>query len=391
MVVKMKIFKDDFDVDVNPEVARWIIDISGFTLEELSEKTKIGKEKLEKWSAGEIKLKFSEIEKISRIIKRPLTIFLLPSPPKEKKLPEDLRTLPQKKLGFEPKTMSLLYRAREIQSLTKEMGENINYDLSPKIPFIKDLLEAPSKQLGRKYREEFGLTIDLQSRLESPKDLFQLLKEKIEEKNILILQLPIPVRNARGFALADEAPFTIVVSTEDDLKARNFTLLHEFAHLLLRISVIDSPLNSLYYSLESKKYKIEEWCNDFASEFLFPEEFLLKIYRKYGSKITKSTVLEDISKRYKVSKEMIIYKLKKLGIIPKEVYMRYKERFEKRTIFYRIKERPSHIEIKVNQLGKLFIRLVIRNQESGAITYSDALDYLRIKSKAYEKLASKVW
>jgi len=62
MVVKMKIYKEDFDVDVNPEVARWIIDISGFTLEELSEKTKIRKEKLEKWSAGEIKLKFSEIE-----------------------------------------------------------------------------------------------------------------------------------------------------------------------------------------------------------------------------------------------------------------------------------------------------------------------------------------
>jgi Zn-dependent peptidase ImmA (M78 family) len=388
----MKIFKEDFDVEVNSDVAKWIVKISGFTLEELSNKTKIKKDRLEMWINGKVKLKFSEIDKISKIIKKPLTVFILPYPPKEKKLPENWRTVNLEKEKFHPKTISLLYKTREIQELTKELAKNINYDLTPKIEFIENISNISAKELGRKYREDFGLTKELQLKFENPKELFQFLKNKIEERNILILQLPIPTKDARGFVLTDNLPFTIVVSTEDDLRARNFTLIHELAHLMLKISVIDSPLDSLYFPLsERKKWEKEKWCNDFASEFLFPEEFLQEKCEKYHEKITKFKILEDISKEYKVSKEMIIYKLEKLNRISPDIYKKYKEKFEKqKEIFYRIKQPPSHLEIKINQLGKLFISVVVRNERTGKITYSDALDYLSVKSKVYEKLATNM-
>ncbi len=385
----MKIFREDFEVDVDPEVANWLIKISGYTVTELSNKTKIKKERLERWINGKVRLKFSEIEKISKVIKRPLTAFLLLKPLKEMKLPEDYRLLPIKKGEFQPKTISLLYKAREIQELAKELAENINFDLHPKFEFISNIFLYSPEEIARKYREEFGFNEKLQLQMKNPKELFNFLREKLEEKNVLILQLPIPIEDARGFALADVLPYTIVVSTEDNLKARNFTLMHEFAHLISRISVIDSPLESLYFLQQNKKYKIEEWCNDFASEFLLPRKILIREYKKYKGKITEE-ILTKLSNKYKVSKEMLVYKMKKLKLISLDLYKKYKDRVVKRKKgIYRSKERPSYLEIIINQHGKLFVELVIRNEEAGIITYSDALNYLSITSKTYEKLVSK--
>lgn len=388
----MKIFKEDFEVDVNTDVIRWILEISGLTLDEFSSRTKIKKERLDDWVNGKCKLKFSEIDKISKIIKKPLTIFILPYPPEKKKPPEDWRVSNLQTTELHPKTISLLYKTREIQRLTKELARNINYDLTPKIEFIENISKVSAKELGKRYRKEFGLTNDLQLKFNNPKELFQFLKNKIEEKNILLLQLPISIENARGFVLTDDVPFTIVISTEDDLKARNFTLLHEFAHLMLRTSVMDSPLNSLYFPLqEAEKWKKEKWCNDFASEFLLPKELLEEEYKRYGKKIVTNAILEEISNEYKVSKEMIIYNLKKLDPIFRDIYEKYKERFKKKKgIFYRIKQPPSHLEMKINRLGKLLVFMVVMNEKTGRITYSDALDYLSVSSKLYEKISSKV-
>ena len=51
----------------------------------------------------------------------------------------------------------------------------------------------------------------------------------------------MPIEDARGFALADANPKIIVVNSKDQIEARIFTLLHEFAHILLGETSISIP------------------------------------------------------------------------------------------------------------------------------------------------------
>ena len=76
-------------------------------------------------------------------------------------------------------------------------------------------------------------------------ELFNLLRDIIEDKNILVFQISMPVEDARGFAIADETPAIIVVNSKDHIEARVFSLMHEFGHILLKESGISLPENTL--------------------------------------------------------------------------------------------------------------------------------------------------
>ena len=59
---------------------------SGWDARELSEKTKIKFESIRKWETSSVSIKVSDLRKISKAIERPLSVLLLPEPPKERPL-----------------------------------------------------------------------------------------------------------------------------------------------------------------------------------------------------------------------------------------------------------------------------------------------------------------
>ena len=48
------------------------------------------------------------------------------------------------------------------------------------------------------------------------------------------MQATMDIKDARGFALADGYPKVILVNSRDEPRPHLFTLLHEYAHLLLK-------------------------------------------------------------------------------------------------------------------------------------------------------------
>src|SRR5690625_1640536 len=99
----------------------------------------------------------------------------------------------------------------------------------------------------------------------------------------------------RGFAIMADRARVVLINTTDTPQAQIFTLLHEFAHLLLGESGVSdlSPHNPR---------KIERACNRLAAEFLVPSADFSELWRKdlkiRGADRTVTTRKRYIKARY---------------------------------------------------------------------------------------------
>ena len=277
-------------------------------------------------------------------------------------------------------------RARNLQEVSEELSININYKVKPEVKLITDSYDP--KKVATEYRNLFQLTEEKQCKFKTPYELFHYLRDILEGMNVLVFQFSMPVEDARGFVLVDESPNVIVVNTKDSIEARLFSLMHEFAHILLGESVIDLP-----DSVAISRNKIEVWCNEFASSFLLPENMAKNAFDSKKEGLTQTQTLNTLSRKYKISKAVILVKMLKLNYITKNEYDdvlgRYKPKPEATEKGKKQGGGLSSDKKCLSQIGNKFISIVARNYDKNYITYTDALSYLSIKSKNFDKVLAK--
>jgi Zn-dependent peptidase ImmA (M78 family) len=367
---------------------KWAVESSGWTTDEISRRLEISPNTLSGWLSGKINPTLNQLEALAASIKRPLAAFFLSTPPIEKPLPKDYRMLPGRVGKFDKKTVLAIRRARRLQRVSKELSDNINAATSFTLP--KSTLSSSPLALAERYRHEFMFNEEKQKKMRTPYEVFNFLRDVIEEKNIVIFQISMPVDDARGFTLVDDVPAIIVVNSKDAIDARIFTLMHEFGHVLLQESGISMPENALVIrDIE----KVEKWCNDFASAFLLPEAIARNIFNPNKSVITETETLNNFSRTYKLSKAMLLYNMAKFGYITQKQLTTVLDRYKPNNVKTKGKKSggfgKSADRTCMSEKGQKFVSLVISNMEKGFITHSDALNYLSIKSKNLEKVTSK--
>ncbi|MBU1199227.1 MAG: ImmA/IrrE family metallo-endopeptidase [Nanoarchaeota archaeon] len=374
-------------VDIELSVLKWLIDSSGWTNEEMAKRLGISTPNIQKIIAGEKKPTFKQLQELSGIFKRPVAAFLLSKPKYEKPKPKDYRLLPEKADKFDKKTLLVLRKTRRLQKLSKELSRNIKYETKTKLEKAK-ISDSPEK-MADKYRELFELTLEKQKKFKTAYELFNYLRDVLEDMNIYVFQFSMPVEDARGFVLVDDSPNIIVVNTKDSIEARLFSLIHEFGHILLGESVIDLPDVAL-----SSKDKIESWCNAFSASFLLPKPMAKDIFIENKAILTQRKTLNYLSRKYKVSKAMLLLSMTKLDFIQKKDYENILNQFK--PDLKKEKEKVakggggvSSDRKTLAEMGNKFISLVAHNYDREFITYTDALNYLSIKSKNFDKVLAK--
>ncbi|PIZ91993.1 zinc peptidase, partial [Candidatus Micrarchaeota archaeon CG_4_10_14_0_2_um_filter_55_9] len=373
--------RKSFKVEVDPSVFKWLRESAGWSIEEVSKKIKTSVSTVEGFENGEKKPTLKQLKELSRAFRRPTAAFLLSKPKKEKPLPKDYRMLPNRTNTFDKKTIIVLRRARNLQEVSEELSININYKVKPEVKLITDSYDP--KKVATEYRNLFQLTEEKQCKFKTPYELFHYLRDILEGMNVLVFQFSMPVEDARGFVLVDESPNVIVVNTKDSIEARLFSLMHEFAHILLGESVIDLP-----DSVAISRNKIEVWCNEFASSFLLPENMAKNAFDSKKEGLTQTQTLNTLSRKYKISKAVILVKMLKLNYITKNEYDdvlgRYKPKPEATEKGKKQGGGLSSDKKCLSQIGNKFISIVARNYDKNYITYTDALSYLSIKSKNFD-------
>jgi len=370
-------------IQVKPEVIKWAISTSGWTETELISKLKISESTFKDWLSGNITIK--QLESLADKLKRPLAVFFLPKAPDEKPKPKDYRMLPKKEGKFNKKTILAIRKARYLQGIIQELTINIENDLKPKITFHK-ITDNP-QEISLKYRTLLNLSDEKQTtELKDAYKVYAYLREALEDKNIYSFQISMPLEDARGFALSDKDPKVVVVNSKDEIEARIFTLMHEFGHVLLGETAISLS------ELESQD-KIEKWCNQFASNFLLPKELAQTVFSQNKESLIETRTLNTLKRKYKVSKAMLAYNMFNLNFITQSVYKS-------------ILDRPAQVKAEgkqkiidprtqdqkcIAELGHKLPSLIADNMDKGFITYSDALNYLSIKTKYFEKVIKRTF
>ncbi len=374
--------KQVLKLDANFKIIEWAIKSSGWEIDEILEKTEISKTVYDKWVNKKDNPTLKQLELISNKTKRPLAIFFLDKIPEEKPKPKDFRLNPKQEGKFNKKTIFAIRKARRLQNILKDFGENNLGDYIKKLNI--SITDSPEK-IALELRGKFGINEELQRKTKDSWKFFRFLREKMEEEKIFNFQFSMSLEDARGFALSDELPRVIVVNSKDIIEARIFTLIHELGHIILG----DTELSIPNFADNNKH---EKWCNEFASCFLLPPEMAKRIFEENDKKLIEYDTLKYLSKKYKVSKSMLLYNMVKLKFITSLDYEEILDKYTKKD-YAKNKSGGAGVSADkkcLSELGSTFVSLVADNIDKKTITYSDALDYLSIKSSNFQKLMNKI-
>ncbi len=386
-------------VKINPKVLKWTIDSSGWTIKELSNKTEIEPEQITQWQSKTSSIELSKLERIALSLKKPLAVFFLPEPPKEKELTDYRKIAGFKNKKLSKKTLDAMRNARYIQSSAHELFELQNMSEEPDVEHInlKNSPEEIALYQRRKLDFEFEIINDNGRIIKKPiQRVYNELREKIESMNIFVLQSSMPINEARGFTLTDKFPRIIVVNSKDDVKPKIFTLLHEYAHILLKKDGICLPNSENFHSNSNEIQLIEKWCNAFAGSLLMPKkEFLIELTSNEEKFEDPRKVIENLSKKFKVSKKATIVRILNLSANQsyKEMYLEYYDK-----ILWEAPVKPkkkeggaiSQADKCISQKGRKYVRLVSDSKNKQLITVNSMISYLNLKIKHFDKLQSKI-
>lgn len=389
---------------INPEMLKWARESSGLSLEEVSRKMGFSvKEneipRLKKFENGEVYPTHKQLNNLAKIYHQPSLVFYLNDPPNNKNNSVDFRKQSISVSRRQNALLDALVRKIELkQEIVLDLFENQN-----NVQELKFVGSANRNQVPKEIAQEIARTIgfnnlEKRNRKGGPEKLFKVLRSKIESVGIFVLiagdlgsyHSKLGTDVFRGFAIADSnAPF-IVINSNDAISARSFTLMHELAHIWLGKSGVSGiPSGDLP---ETENELVERYCNDVASEFLFPEEYMndsiQDLANLQGNQLIE--VISTIAQDWSVSDSMVAYKLKRFGIIESQEYnkitqlyytrwQKYKERLQKKS-----SGGPDRNIVIQHRMGDHLLRTVMNSIKSGRLTFSKAALALEIAPVSVE-------
>lgn len=327
----------------------------------------------QKWEAGEKRPTIKQLHKVAKFFKRPVSHFYLNEPPDESEPRLEMRRV----FGGNPMTDSFEF-SREVQECTRrreialELFDRLGTE-PPKLPDHFSTDDDP-EQVGQLARFEWiGLEISAQVNWGDRYDALRGWRQALEDIGVLSFQMSgVEMSEARGFAIAKRPLPVAVFNSKDSVRGRIFTLMHEFAHILLGASTLHSR-----FPIEGDD-ETEVWCNRVAASILIPDQDLLELQQiqSHGRRgIWKTREVEGLSRRYRVSPSAIIRRLDNFDLIAQHNLEQLKEEFDTRR---RQEEKDTgsggggnFYNNKLTQLGSLIPNMAFRSFYADQISAGD--------------------
>jgi Zn-dependent peptidase ImmA (M78 family)/DNA-binding XRE family transcriptional regulator len=368
------------EVDINPDVLKWARQSMGASPEDIARRLGTSADAVNEWETGANKPTIRTLEKLATYLKRPLAAFFLPGPPDELPMPQDFRVLPDaKRRPLSMKTRLAIRRARRLQAIATELMDAMGIKEALRIPQAD--LRQQAETLAEKERKRLGISVQAQFEWKDAYVAFTNWRKGIEGQNILVFQLSMPVEEVRGLSLVDEGMPAVIVNSRDIIQARIFSLFHEYAHIMLKVSGMCTPLEVMHHG-----GRVEVFCNRFAGAFLVPKEALLQdndMKSYVPQPRIDEQLVKQVASRFKVSRHVILRRMELSGLITHTQY-------QHKTREWAREERPmgrphfrgaSAAKRCMREKGKFFISLVLEARDREIVTQSNVLDYLSLRTK----------
>jgi len=358
--------KKDSELDIAPDILRKLRENTGYSEQQISSKLEISVEELQKIESGKVKVSIGLIKRLSDIYQYPLITFFEDKAPEYPHKLKDYRINRDKKIS--PEVRKAERRAYYLINALQEISEERS-----NIPeFSKDYTAT---QLAQAFREKIGIsTFDSKK----PEETLENYKQRLENKTgIVVIEYPLKADDVRAFCISSGISI-IVLNEKDKPEVKLFSLFHDMCHLIQRSSAICSM------DLEvGGNNDVEYYCNLFASEVLVPVSDLRNTASQIG---TSQKSVGEMSKKYSVSKQVIMIRLLTNALIQQERYAAFKSAFNEKLLPSEKKfGRRNWEKVYLKRVGRRTVEKVKSAHSSGKISTSEAMDILNIKSKYAEK------
>jgi Zn-dependent peptidase ImmA (M78 family)/transcriptional regulator with XRE-family HTH domain len=378
----------------------WVREDAGYSLETAAVRTHYAVERLRGWEAGESKPTIPQLRVLANAYRRPLSAFFMREPPEGFRPMHDYRRLPDaQELRWSPALRALIRRARGQQraylDLLADLGGEV-HEL-PRAPHTED-----PEAVGGFAREVLRVEPEAQREWRDESAALRGWTRAVEDLGTLVLHTSttrghiVPPSEMLGFSDPGPVPI-IVLNGKDHARRRVFTLLHEFAHLLLR----RAGVCDLHDRFTTPNFDpTEVFCNAAAAATLMPRDLFLDyplVRQGQNDPRWDDETLGEIARRFTTSREAVLRRLLTLELTTEEFYRvwrdEYNQRFDARQAEDDEDEGAgfaNYYTMKVRELGLPYISAALEAYNSDAINASDLARLLNIKLKNLPRVEEEV-
>ena len=298
-------------VAVTESVLAWALQRADRSYKEAVEKFP----KLGDWLSGEALPKLRELEKFASFTHVSLGALIMPEPPDEALPIADMRTRESKVI--ERPSGNLLDTIDRYQQFQDWYHDYAREQGAQKLPFLGSVSTQDSPHMVAHCVRKLLLLDRVNAT--SPDQWRRDIVKALEDVGVLVMMSGIVGNNThrplftdefRGFSLYDVlAPLIFVNLAGESYGAQNFTLVHEFAHLLAGHSALSGGDHLLGGTSE------EAWCNRVAALALLPDDAL--------AAFDAAQSVQDyrvVAYRFGVSAEVALHRLNGVRRIDEERY-----------------------------------------------------------------------
>lgn len=253
------------------ETLVWARKASGYEPAEVARSAGVSAERYQGWEAGDDQPTFRQLRQIANKLKRPLALFYLSKPPPEPVPPPDFRVLPGRETSdYSPELRLELRKADRMLLLVASFRQELGLPEPVTIPraFERDDPEV----IGESLRAFLGISIEQQIEPGDPSVVYRLLRDAVFARGILAAQFGVDRDQALGFALWHDFAPLVAVNTRQAPEAKTFTLLHELAHVALRMPGVSDAAIPFQQVADGPRAAIETFCNRVAAATLLPSD-----------------------------------------------------------------------------------------------------------------------
>ena len=376
-------------LEINPLVLNWAIERSKKDMDNLVHKFP----SLIRWQNQTKSPTFKQLEEFAKTTFTPIGMLFLAEPPHEILPVNDFRTFTNNEpIKPSANLLDTIYCSQQRQAWYQTYCKQQHLEPLEIVGkySIKDNPKTVAKKLGAFFA--------FHNNFSNWQQAFSERAALIERQGILVMSSgvalsnthrPLSLEEFRGFALSDEYASIIFVNAKDSIAARNFTLMHELAH----IAIAEDGVSNVN-SYNKNNHAVERWCDKVVAEILVPNEVFEQKYQHNLNRLDEN--LQYFAKQFKVSTLVILGRIYDLGHLDQQRFWQL-FKAEKEKVIKILQEQNSqssggsYYNTKPASVSKLFLKTITASTLEGTTLYREAMQLLNVKSiKTFNNLTEKM-
>ncbi|MGZ0212541.1 MAG: ImmA/IrrE family metallo-endopeptidase [Actinomycetales bacterium] len=312
-------------------------------------------------------LTLEDLMMLGKFFKRPWSYLLIDEAEVFNAVGQDNRSLRNQQRPSSAELLDQIQATVEMLATAAELFPETKFE----VPSDVDSSTQPSTA-GAVIREFLGVSEQAQLKAKDEFGALRVWVDALHRRGVYVSQRRLDDDTVRAFSRVQGAQAVIVVDTRDGAYARTFSLLHEYAHIVLRSTGICDLL---------EHSRIEQVCNAIAAATLMPTKLVREVLGErtfQGTPDSEDDLLRHLSNRLRVSQAALLIRLRELGVISASHYEALEERRMGRRSDSARTPGGTYYPPRINRVGRRYAREVFGALDSRQIDRQDASAALEI-------------